>query len=200
MKVDAEPGSDALAPIAVTMGDPAGIGPEIVLRSLLNPYARLPPARFVVYGDPRWLGDAARRLGLNPEPLAIRHCTEIPPDHHHPLELVALRQPDEYAVIGGRLISDRGLDIGASEFEDHVVESHVERSTALHAHLTGAALGVAAAVVAADSVAAGPVDPVPAALVDADGAGAPVQPTSRQAADTADASARSGWWRLMTAL
>ena len=57
------------------------------------------------------------------------------PDHHHPLELVALRQPDEYAVIGGRLISDRGLDIGASEFEDHVVESHVERSTALHAHL-----------------------------------------------------------------
>ena len=80
MKVDAEPGSDALAPIAVTMGDPAGIGPEIVLRSLLNPDARLPPARFVVYGDPRWLGDAARRLGLNPEPLAIRHCTEIPPD------------------------------------------------------------------------------------------------------------------------
>lgn len=57
------------------------------------------------------------------------------PDHDHPLELVALRHPEEYAVLGGRLVSDRGLDIAAAEFEDHVVETHVEHSTALHAHL-----------------------------------------------------------------
>lgn len=57
------------------------------------------------------------------------------PDHHHPLELVALTAPDEYAVLRGRLQSDAGLDIGPEAFEDHVVEEHVERSTALHAHL-----------------------------------------------------------------
>lgn len=57
------------------------------------------------------------------------------PDHHHPLELVALTSPDEYAVLRGRLRSDAGLDIGPESFEDHVVEEHVERSTALHAHL-----------------------------------------------------------------
>jgi len=57
------------------------------------------------------------------------------PDHHHPLEVVALRHPDEYATLGGRLVSDAGLDIAADEFDDHVVESHVEHSTALHAHL-----------------------------------------------------------------
>jgi coenzyme F420-reducing hydrogenase alpha subunit len=57
------------------------------------------------------------------------------PDHHHPLELVALRHPDEYAVLGGRLISDGGLDIAADQFEAHVAETHVAHSTALHAHL-----------------------------------------------------------------
>jgi coenzyme F420-reducing hydrogenase alpha subunit len=57
------------------------------------------------------------------------------PDHHHPLELVALQRPDEYAVLGGRLVSDRGLDIGPDEFDEHIVETHEARSTALHAHL-----------------------------------------------------------------
>ncbi len=57
------------------------------------------------------------------------------PDHDHPLELAALRHPDEYAVLGGRMVSDRGLDFAAAEFDDHIVETHVERSTALHGHL-----------------------------------------------------------------
>jgi coenzyme F420-reducing hydrogenase alpha subunit len=57
------------------------------------------------------------------------------PDHHHPLELAALRHPDEYGVLGGRLVSTEGLDIAPAEFPDHVVETHVVHSTALHAHL-----------------------------------------------------------------
>jgi len=52
-------------PIAITMGDPAGIGPEIILRAL----ARAPEigleGPFVVYGCPRWMEAVARRLGLN---------------------------------------------------------------------------------------------------------------------------------------
>jgi len=57
------------------------------------------------------------------------------PDLEHDGELVALRQPGEYPIIRGRLASTGGLDLAPDEFEAHVVEEHVERSTALHAHL-----------------------------------------------------------------
>jgi coenzyme F420-reducing hydrogenase alpha subunit len=35
----------------------------------------------------------------------------------------------------GRIVSDRGLDIAPAAFDEHVVEEHVEHSTALHARL-----------------------------------------------------------------
>ena len=50
---------------------------------------------------------------------------------------LALSHPDEYALNEGRVRSSRGLDVGVSAFEDHVVETHVEHSTALHASLDG---------------------------------------------------------------
>ncbi|MBK6670980.1 MAG: Ni/Fe hydrogenase subunit alpha [Actinobacteria bacterium] len=57
------------------------------------------------------------------------------PEAGHSMELVALSDPSDYAVMGGRLRSTGGLDIASAEFSDHIVESHVEHSTALHAHL-----------------------------------------------------------------
>ena len=84
-----------LAPIAVTMGDPAGIGPEIVLKLLADPVSDTmakpvaaawpdgenPPApTFIVYGDPILLVREARHLGLNPERLHIRSCSTLPAD------------------------------------------------------------------------------------------------------------------------
>lgn len=50
-------------------------------------------------------------------------------------EFVALSHPDEYAITEGRLISNRGLDIALSEYEQHFEEQHVERSHALHSVL-----------------------------------------------------------------
>jgi coenzyme F420-reducing hydrogenase alpha subunit len=50
-------------------------------------------------------------------------------------EFVALRHPDEYAIVDGRIISSRGLDIDVSEWSEHFEESHVERSNALHVRL-----------------------------------------------------------------
>jgi coenzyme F420-reducing hydrogenase alpha subunit len=47
-------------------------------------------------------------------------------------ELVALSEPGVYAIERGRIVSDRGLDIAASEYDEHFVEEHVERSNALH--------------------------------------------------------------------
>lgn len=47
---------------------------------------------------------------------------------------VALRQPGEYAIHEGRLISNRGMDIPVSEFLDHFDEEHVKHSNALHGY------------------------------------------------------------------
>jgi sulfhydrogenase subunit alpha len=57
------------------------------------------------------------------------------PDQQLPHELVAVDHPTEYPMLGERVISDRGLDIGVDEFPDHFEEHQVEHSTALHARL-----------------------------------------------------------------
>jgi sulfhydrogenase subunit alpha len=59
------------------------------------------------------------------------------PDFEHAHPLVALQRADEYAVVGGRLISSTGIDAPVQDYQRHIVEEHVEHSTALHAHLTG---------------------------------------------------------------
>jgi 4-hydroxythreonine-4-phosphate dehydrogenase len=48
--------------LALTVGDPAGIGPEIVLKALASP--RCPFAEWVVYGPLADLDERARRFGL----------------------------------------------------------------------------------------------------------------------------------------
>ena len=68
-------------PIAITMGDACGIGPEIVLKALAAIGTERPAItthlathlanRLIVYGDPGLLAGTARRLGL---PLAITAC------------------------------------------------------------------------------------------------------------------------------
>jgi len=59
-----------LKPIAITLGDPCGIGPEIVLKA----FAGGLPAPAVVVGDAPLLEREARRLGL---PLAIRAIASL---------------------------------------------------------------------------------------------------------------------------
>jgi sulfhydrogenase subunit alpha len=54
------------------------------------------------------------------------------PDFERDYKFVALHHPERYAIIEGRLVSNRGLDIDISEFEDHFIEVQVEHSNALH--------------------------------------------------------------------
>ncbi|HUK97150.1 MAG TPA: Ni/Fe hydrogenase subunit alpha [Gaiellaceae bacterium] len=49
--------------------------------------------------------------------------------------LVALSDDDGYAIERGRIRSDAGLEIAPADYDEHFVEEHVERSTALHSHL-----------------------------------------------------------------
>ncbi len=57
------------------------------------------------------------------------------PEFERDYEFVALHHPDEYPFCEGRIVSNKGLDIDASEFDGHFEEEHVERSTALHCRL-----------------------------------------------------------------
>jgi coenzyme F420-reducing hydrogenase alpha subunit len=59
------------------------------------------------------------------------------PDFERDVELVAMSEPGEYPIDRGRLVSDRGLDIAPQEFEEYVVEEHVEHSNALYARIRG---------------------------------------------------------------
>jgi coenzyme F420-reducing hydrogenase alpha subunit len=60
------------------------------------------------------------------------------PDLEQPHEYLALRAPgDDYPLERGTIVSSGGLGFDARAFEEHVVEEHVQRSTALHATLAG---------------------------------------------------------------
>jgi 4-hydroxythreonine-4-phosphate dehydrogenase len=72
------PDRSATAPIALTLGDPAGIGPDITLASWLGREAHgLHP--FAVYGDAEALSDRARALGLDVPVVAIESLAEAVP-------------------------------------------------------------------------------------------------------------------------
>jgi coenzyme F420-reducing hydrogenase alpha subunit len=59
------------------------------------------------------------------------------PDFEQDYEFVSLAHPDEYPLNEGRLVSNRGLNIEAAEYEDHFVELQVKHSNALHSVVRG---------------------------------------------------------------
>ncbi len=59
------------------------------------------------------------------------------PDYEHDYEFVSLRDRAGYPVMGDRIVSSRGLDIGVGEYDEHFTEFQVPHSTALHSVLDG---------------------------------------------------------------
>ncbi|HYW71966.1 MAG TPA: Ni/Fe hydrogenase subunit alpha, partial [Pyrinomonadaceae bacterium] len=59
------------------------------------------------------------------------------PEFEQDYEFVALSHADEYPLNEGRLISNRGLNLDAAEYEDHFIEQHVKHSNALHSIIRG---------------------------------------------------------------
>ncbi len=73
--------------------------------------------------------ERARELSLD----TVRFAAGLTfPDYERDYELVALREPGEYPIDRGRIVSTTGLDIDVSEYEQHFVEEHVSWSNALH--------------------------------------------------------------------
>jgi sulfhydrogenase subunit alpha len=66
----------------------------------------------------------------------VRWVATFPfPDYEQEYEFVALRHPGEYPFNEGRIVSNRGLDISAGQFDEHITEEHVAYSNALHSVL-----------------------------------------------------------------
>jgi coenzyme F420-reducing hydrogenase alpha subunit len=95
-------------------------------------FYRAPTARELrVLVDPL---ERAREAALQ----TVRWTATLPfPDVRCGPELVSLSEPERYPIDLGRIVSDRGLDIGPAEFDEHFVEEHVEHSSALHARIRG---------------------------------------------------------------
>jgi 4-hydroxythreonine-4-phosphate dehydrogenase len=60
-----DPESFNLPTIAITMGDPGGIGPEIIAKALADPSLRI-KANYIIFGHPAPMDDAARAAGMRP--------------------------------------------------------------------------------------------------------------------------------------
>ena len=56
------------------------------------------------------------------------------PDFEQDYEFVALSRVEEYAIYDGYIVSSNGKRTPPEEFEKNYLESHVERSNALHSH------------------------------------------------------------------
>ncbi len=95
--------------LALTLGDPAGIGPEIVLKALSAD--ALPAADLSVYGDPRALEERARRFGLR-WPVAGVRVVETGRPENVPLGLSS--------AAGGRAAADAVLAAARDAMAGHV--------------------------------------------------------------------------------
>ena len=127
-------------PIAVTLGDPAGIGPDITLLSwhAREAHGLLP---FAVYGDAHALRERARALGLDVPVAPIRRIEEAAPCF-----------PDAVPVL--QPATRRGAE--ASADHDAVIVAAIEAATT--AALTGAALALVTNPIAKKSLQSVPLD------------------------------------------
>ena len=86
--------------IGITMGDPAGIGPEVIVKALADPELRR-QARFVVYGMNEQLAYAADLAEIEPYWHRLQHDADRA-EHALVHEVVCLDY-DEYSMLGSSL-------------------------------------------------------------------------------------------------
>ncbi len=80
--------------------------------------------------DLKWGRDAAVQT--------VKDVAKFPfPEFEVDYEYIAMRHPEEYAIIEGKLVSNKGMDILIREYDHYLVEEHVEHSTALHTRVKG---------------------------------------------------------------
>ena len=86
--------------IAVTMGDPAGVGPEVVVKALADPVLRR-RARFVVFGMNELLSYAADLAEIEPFWFRLQH--DSPRAAYALTHDVVVLDYDEYSMLGASI-------------------------------------------------------------------------------------------------
>jgi len=104
-------GGREIHPISARVGGFYKVPAKSDLRALIEPLT--------------WAAEAARET--------IRWVAGFSfPDFERDYEFVSLRHPEEYPLNEGRLVSNKGLDIGVDEFYANFEEQHIAHSTSLH--------------------------------------------------------------------
>ena len=91
--------ADALPRIAITVGEPAGIGPELIVELARQAW----PAELVVFGDARLLASRARALGRQIGIVEFNADATVPRTAAKPGRLVIADVPLPAPVVPGRL-------------------------------------------------------------------------------------------------
>jgi 4-hydroxythreonine-4-phosphate dehydrogenase len=86
-------------PLAVTLGDPAGIGPELIVKAWVRAKSKGDLPLFAVIGDARFLKDAARRIGYK---LAAESCNPAEAAEIFPRALPVIELEQEVTAEAGR--------------------------------------------------------------------------------------------------
>jgi 4-hydroxythreonine-4-phosphate dehydrogenase len=110
--------------IGVTLGDPAGVGPEIIVKTLSRPSV-LPPAAYILYADARVVEAAEKRLGVR---LAVREG--LPEGPRAPGLFLCHIPAGSGAEVPGR-ITAQGGEASFRFFEAAVAEARGGRLEAL---------------------------------------------------------------------
>ena len=87
-----------------------------------------PEAVAALIPDLEWGVAAARELTLDFAGFDF-------PDDEADYTFVSLREEGRYPIMGNRIVSNRGLDIHVSRFNEHFLEEHVARSNALQGRM-----------------------------------------------------------------
>lgn len=120
--------------IAITAGEPAGIGPELVARLTERHQARAFPARLVVLGDETLLAERAHRIGVTPryvryDPLAFAPLGSAIEVWHQPLAAPAVPgHPDPTNARSVLSILEAGCDACATGAFAALVTAPVQKS------------------------------------------------------------------------
>ncbi|WP_175941269.1 4-hydroxythreonine-4-phosphate dehydrogenase PdxA [Burkholderia pyrrocinia] len=112
--------------IAITTGEPAGVGPELTVQALRDAAQRWPDAHFTVLGDAALLDARAAAVGANPATLA---GGQVSVAHH---ALAASVQAGKLDAANGRYVLDlldAAIDGALAGRYDAIVTAPLQKST-----------------------------------------------------------------------
>ncbi|WP_153101614.1 4-hydroxythreonine-4-phosphate dehydrogenase PdxA [Paraburkholderia hayleyella] len=118
--------ASGLVHIALTTGEPAGVGPELTAQALAGAATRWPQARFTVLGDTALLHQRAQRVGLDWAALPSQQVQIA----HRPLG--APSEPGQLNPANGRYVLallDEAIDGALAQAYDAIVTAPLQKST-----------------------------------------------------------------------